>query len=388
MCRPTRRRPTILLYLLLTLAPFAIVGPFVGTVIDRFPGSQRGLIAVTNLGRAIAMVLIAVELKSLAFFPLAFIVLVLSKASSIAKSSLVPWLVGDDDRLVAENARLSRATALVGGLAGAAGAAALALGSTEGGARRSAAVMHLIAVPFAMRIPKIHVVGRLPMVEDVELRGGAVTFAANAAECDAGGRRVPRVLHCVQLEGGRRARVVLRPRDRSGRRGRLLRHLHRRVPSASSERGDAASRWHSGIAGLAAFVAPVQYENPAVVLVALTTGVAASVGSPGVRQPHAATCSRRREGPGVRAVRDPVPDRVGPRRGRRGARPAGQRGRPRRPRRGACAARACSISSASERCAATSSWSRRLWIGERRTCPVRFSPSRAHSTPKAPIAWP
>ena len=48
-------RPTILLYLLLTLAPFAIVGPFVGTVIDRFPGSQRGLIAATNLGRAIAM---------------------------------------------------------------------------------------------------------------------------------------------------------------------------------------------------------------------------------------------------------------------------------------------------------------------------------------------
>ena len=124
-------RPTILLYLLLTLAPFAVIGPFVGTVIDRFPGSQRGLIAVTNLGRAVAMLLIAVELKSLAFFPLAFVVLVLSKASSIAKSSLVPWLVADDDRLVAENARLSRATALVGGLAGAAGAAALALGSTE-----------------------------------------------------------------------------------------------------------------------------------------------------------------------------------------------------------------------------------------------------------------
>ena len=35
-------RPTVLLYLLLTLAPFAVVGPFVGTVIDRFPGSQRG----------------------------------------------------------------------------------------------------------------------------------------------------------------------------------------------------------------------------------------------------------------------------------------------------------------------------------------------------------
>ena len=62
------------------------------------------------------------QLHSLAFFPLAFAVLVLSKAASIAKSSLVPWLVADDARLVAENARLSRAVALVGGFAGAIGA--------------------------------------------------------------------------------------------------------------------------------------------------------------------------------------------------------------------------------------------------------------------------
>ena len=137
-------RPTVLLYLLLTLAPFAVVGPFVGTVIDRFPGSQRALIATTNLGRAVAMALIAVQLTSLAFFPLAFAVLVLSKAASIAKSSLVPWLVGDDERLVAENARLSRATALVGGLAGGAGAIALALTSTEA-VLIGAAIVHLTA---------------------------------------------------------------------------------------------------------------------------------------------------------------------------------------------------------------------------------------------------
>ena len=47
-------RPTVLLYLLLTLAPFAVVGPFVGTVIDRFPGSQRALFATTNLGHTVS----------------------------------------------------------------------------------------------------------------------------------------------------------------------------------------------------------------------------------------------------------------------------------------------------------------------------------------------
>ncbi len=150
-----------------------------GSVIDKFPGSQRALIAFTNLGRAVAMALVAVQLRSLAFFPLAFAVLVLSKAASIAKSSLVPWLVGDDDRLVAENARLSRATALVGGLAGAVGALLLTVTSTEAVLIVAAAV-HLVAMPFAMRIPKVHVTGRNPIVDDVELRGSAVTFAANA----------------------------------------------------------------------------------------------------------------------------------------------------------------------------------------------------------------
>ena len=62
-------RPTVLLYLLLTLAPFAVVGPFVGTVIDRFPGSQRALIATTNLGRTVAMALIAVQLTEPCVLP-------------------------------------------------------------------------------------------------------------------------------------------------------------------------------------------------------------------------------------------------------------------------------------------------------------------------------
>jgi hypothetical protein len=269
-------RPTILLYLLLTLAPFAVIGPFVGTVIDRFPGSQRGLIAVTNLGRAIAMVLIAVELKSLAFFPLAFVVLVLSKASSIAKSSLVPWLVADDDRLVAENARLSRATALVGGLAGATGAAALALGSTEG-VLIAAAIVHLAAIPFAMRIPKIHVTARLPMVEDVELRSGAVTFAANAQSAMRAGVGFLAFFIAFNLKvGGEPAwffGLVIAAGGAGGFFGTYLaaflrRHLNEEMLLALA----------LGTAGLAALIAPVQYENPAVLLVAFTTGVAANVG--------------------------------------------------------------------------------------------------------------
>ena len=75
--------------------------------------------------------------------------------------------------------RLSRASALVGGVAGAIGALLLNLTSTETVLIVAAAV-HLAAMPLALRIPKVHVAARNPIVDDVELRGSAVTFAANA----------------------------------------------------------------------------------------------------------------------------------------------------------------------------------------------------------------
>jgi predicted MFS family arabinose efflux permease len=172
-------RPAILLYLLLTMAPFAVVAPFVGPLIDRYPGSQRALIAGTNVARAIAMVLIAWQLTSLMFFPLAFVVLVLGKAASVAKSSLVPWLVRDETRLVAENARLSRVTAIAAGLAGAVGAAVMqAAGAPV--VLVAAAAVHAVAVPLALRIPRIRIGVTDPVVDDVELRSGAVNLAANA----------------------------------------------------------------------------------------------------------------------------------------------------------------------------------------------------------------
>ena len=268
-------RPTVLLYLLLTLAPFAVVGPFVGTVIDRFPGSQRALIAVTNVGRAAAMVLVAVQLRTLAFFPLAFAVLVLSKAASIAKSSLVPWLVGDDDRLVAENARLSRATALVGGFAGAVGALLLNLTSTETVLVVAAAV-HLAAMPLALRIPKVHVVGRNPIVDDVELRGSAVTFAANATSAMRAGVGFLAFFIAFNLKVSAEPAwffgLVIAAGGAGGFIGSYIAPFARHHVNEEMLLGLSL-----GVAGAAALIAPVQFQEPAVFFVAFTTGVAANV---------------------------------------------------------------------------------------------------------------
>ena len=172
-------RPSIVLYLVLTLAPFAVVGPFVGAFVDRFAGRQRRMIAATNLLRAVTMFALASQLTSLAFFPLAFGVLVLGKAASVAKSSLVPLLVADDRRLVAENARLSRATAIAGGVSGTIAAGAMGVVGPEIVLLLGACV-HLLAVPAALRIPWMRPRPAEPIVDDVELRGGAVSLAANA----------------------------------------------------------------------------------------------------------------------------------------------------------------------------------------------------------------
>src|SRR3954466_2246172 len=117
-------RPRILLYLLLTLAPFAVLGPFIAPVIDRASGGYRIVILVTSLLRSAACAAIAFSLDSLLFFPEAFVVLVLGRTYSVAKSSMVARLVEDDRQLVAANAQLAR-MGTIGGVAGGAMGAAL-----------------------------------------------------------------------------------------------------------------------------------------------------------------------------------------------------------------------------------------------------------------------
>jgi predicted MFS family arabinose efflux permease len=110
-------RPRILVYLLCTLAPFAVVVPVLAPFVDRFRGGYRAIIIATGVGRAVVCLLMANHLTTLFFFPAAFAVLVLGKTYSIAKSALVPRLVADPRSLVAANARMARVST-VGGLLG------------------------------------------------------------------------------------------------------------------------------------------------------------------------------------------------------------------------------------------------------------------------------
>jgi MFS family permease len=146
-------RPKVLLYLLLTIAPFAVIAPVIGPFLDRTRGGRRLMVAISMLGRAFVCILMARHVDGLLLYPLAFAALVLSKAMSVAKSSLVPSVVEDKDELVLANSRLA-IVAIVGGVA--AGPIAAGILKTIGAAwvLRAGAVVFVAGALAALAIPR------------------------------------------------------------------------------------------------------------------------------------------------------------------------------------------------------------------------------------------
>ncbi len=93
---PEAAKSKVILYLLLTAAPFAVVAPLMGPVIDRSRGARRALVVASTSLRALVCVLMAGDIKSLLLFPLAFTMLVLSKVYLVTKGALVPVLASRD----------------------------------------------------------------------------------------------------------------------------------------------------------------------------------------------------------------------------------------------------------------------------------------------------
>ena len=86
--RPGAARGKVILYLLLTMAPFAVVGPLLGPVLDRSRTGRRTVVILSAASRALVCLSMAYHLNGLLLFPEAFAVLVLSKTYLITKSAL------------------------------------------------------------------------------------------------------------------------------------------------------------------------------------------------------------------------------------------------------------------------------------------------------------
>lgn len=152
---PDAARGKVMLYLLLTMAPFAVVAPALGPLLDRSRGARRAMVMGSGGSRVVLCFFMSRDLHSLLLFPEAFLVLVASKLYGVGKAALVPAVVGDGPELVRANSRL----ALISGLASLAGAlpAAAILKIPFLGAAwvlRADAVVLLFATLSAARLPR------------------------------------------------------------------------------------------------------------------------------------------------------------------------------------------------------------------------------------------
>ncbi|MFM7616587.1 MAG: MFS transporter [Actinomycetes bacterium] len=182
-----KSRTQVLLYLVLTIAPFAVVAPVIGPALDRSRAGRRVLMATGLFLRAIVCFLMARYLDTLALYPLAFSALVLAKGHAVAKSALVPEVVRDDRALVDANSRLALLSTVASVAGGAPGAAIIAVAGAPWSLRVAALVFALGGL-LALRIPKAdHVTAPETLEEQVELHAPTIVFSGTAMSVLRGG---------------------------------------------------------------------------------------------------------------------------------------------------------------------------------------------------------
>jgi Na+/melibiose symporter-like transporter len=148
---PNAAKSKVLQYLLISLAPFVVVAPFIGPLVDRLGHARKWVLFGSLVTRALICLFMAGHLRSLLLFPEAFAVLVSGKTASVAKSAMVPAVVPSDNELVRANARLSLISVFGGGVILPIGWVIRRFGE-EGWVLRSASLVFIAAAVVSLRI--------------------------------------------------------------------------------------------------------------------------------------------------------------------------------------------------------------------------------------------
>jgi MFS family permease len=123
-------RGRVALYLGITMAPFTLLAPVIGPLLDRVPHGRRAAMAGAMLARALlALVLSAAVITGgIELYPAALGVLVSSKAYGVVRSAVVPRLLPPGFSLVKANSRVTLGGLLATGVAAPVGAGLQAIG--------------------------------------------------------------------------------------------------------------------------------------------------------------------------------------------------------------------------------------------------------------------
>jgi hypothetical protein len=153
-------RGRVALALVITIAPFAVLAPLIGPMLDKVQQGRRFILAGSLLARGLLCwgMAVAVQHHDAAnLLPAAFGVLVLQKAFGVTRSAIAPRLLPAEITLVTANARSSLA-ALIASTVGAAAAAGIDViaGGGQGGAAwvlRIGTAAYLAAMVLGLRLP-------------------------------------------------------------------------------------------------------------------------------------------------------------------------------------------------------------------------------------------
>ncbi|MFE0459006.1 MFS transporter [Kitasatospora sp. NPDC058965] len=146
-------RGRVALYLLITMAPFALLAPVIGPLLDRLPHGRRAAMAMSMLVRAVLAWTMAGSIggADLTLYPEALGCLVASKAYGVVRSVVVPRLKPARVTLVKANSRVTLAGLLATGLAAAVGGGLHLLGPAW--PLRGAFLVFVIGTLMAFHLP-------------------------------------------------------------------------------------------------------------------------------------------------------------------------------------------------------------------------------------------
>lgn len=151
-------RSRVAIGLLITIAPYAILAPLIGPLLDRVKQGNKFILSGTLLARGLLCWGMSTEFNDpLMLLPAAFGILVLQKAYVVTRAAVTPRLLPSEITLVTANAR-SNLASLIATSTGA--AVALGVDKIMGGGGYGAAwvlrvgtVIYLAAIALAIRLP-------------------------------------------------------------------------------------------------------------------------------------------------------------------------------------------------------------------------------------------
>ncbi|MGH3389326.1 MAG: MFS transporter, partial [Actinomadura sp.] len=149
-------RGQVALYLLVTMAPFALIAPLVGPALDRMRSVRRIAMAGSLVARGLlcwGMAGAVFHGDQVTFLPAAFGVLVLSKAFGVLRTAVTPSVLPRRITLVTANARATFAGLVTAAIAAPLGAGLGVLIGPDW-VLRIATLVFILGAVLSMRLPK------------------------------------------------------------------------------------------------------------------------------------------------------------------------------------------------------------------------------------------